>query len=132
MWYGVGPEHDLLNEVLFGQYWYVFWVFHILLGSLIPIVLLIRKPAAPAWAALAGGLIAVTFLAVRLNLVIPGLVTPQLKGLETAYVDPRLHFEYVPSMFEWSVVAFIVALAVGLFLLGNRILPLRTHDAVRD
>jgi Ni/Fe-hydrogenase subunit HybB-like protein len=132
MWYGVGPEHTLLNEVLFGQYWYVFWIFHILLGSAIPIVLLIRKPADPKWTALAGGLIAVTFLSVRLNLVIPGLVTPQLEGLQSAYVDPRLLFEYVPSMFEWSVVAFIVALAIGLFLLGNRILPLRTHDAASD
>ena len=129
MWYGVGPEHELLKEVLFGQYWYVFWVFHIALGSAIPIVLLIRRPASPKWTALAGGLIALTFLSVRLNLVIPGLITPQLEGLQSAYVDQRLRFEYIPSAFEWSVVAFIVALAIGLFVIGNRILPLRTHDA---
>lgn len=130
MWYGVGPEHALLKEVLFGQYWFVFWLFHILLGSAIPIALLIRKPTDPRWAGLAGVLIAVSFLSVRLNLVIPGLITPQLEGLQTAYVDQRLRFEYIPSAFEWSIVAFIVALATGLFMLGSRILPLRTHEPV--
>ena len=129
MWYGIGPEHDLLMEVLFGQYWYVFWIFHIALGSVIPIILLIRRPSNPIAAATAGGLIALTFLSVRLNLVIPGLITPQLEGLQSAYVDYRLRFEYIPSAFEWSVVAFIVTLAIGLFVIGNRILPLRTHDA---
>jgi len=128
MWYRVGPEHELLMEVLFGQYWYVFWIFHILLGSLIPIVLLLRRPSDPRAAAVGGGLIALTFLAVRLNLVIPGLVTPQLEGLQSAYVDQRLRFEYVPSLFEWSVVAFIVALAIALFLIGKKILPLRVGD----
>ena len=128
MWYGVGPERDLLMEVLTGRYWYVFWVFHILLGSLIPIILLLWKPAKEWAMGTAGGLIALTFLAVRLNLVIPGQVTPQLKGLESAYVDSRLRFEYVPSLFEWSVVAFIVTLAFALFFLGKKYLPLRVPD----
>ncbi len=129
MWYGVGPERGLLMEVLFGQYWYVFWIFHILLGSIIPVWLLIWRPAKEWAAGTAGGLIALTFLAVRLNLVIPAQLTPQLKGLESAYVDRRLHFQYVPSMFEWSVVAFIVALAFALFMLGKKYLPLRVPDA---
>ena len=129
MWYGVGHEHDLLMEVLFGQYWFVFWIFHILLGSAIPAFLLITKPKNPYAVGAAGGLIALTFLAVRLNLVIPGLITPQLEGLQNAYVDSRLRFEYFPSLFEWSVVAFIVALAFGLFILGSRILPLRLNES---
>jgi len=129
MWYGVGHEYELLQEVLFGQYWYVFWIFHILLGSAIPIVLLLTRPGRPLAAGLAGGLIALTFLAVRLNIVIPGLITPQLEGLQSAYVDNRLRFEYVPSLFEWSVVAFVVALALGLFMLGARYLPLRQNAA---
>ncbi|RMH31637.1 MAG: hypothetical protein D6692_00300 [Planctomycetota bacterium] len=129
MWYGVGHENTLLREVLFGEYWYVFWIFHVLLGSVIPIALLATRPGRPLAAGVAGGLIALTFLAVRLNIVIPGLITPQLEGLQSAYVDNRLRFEYVPSLFEWSVVAFIVALALGLFMLGVRYLPLRSHTA---
>jgi len=124
MWYGVGPEYELLQKVLFGPFWWVFWVLHLLLGSLIPIVLLVTRAKKPFWVGIAGGLIATTFMAVRLNIVVPGLIEPQLRGLEEAYQNPRLLFEYVPSLFEWQVVLFIVSLGFGLFYLGYRLLPL--------
>ncbi|RMH11667.1 MAG: hypothetical protein D6701_14705, partial [Gemmatimonadetes bacterium] len=123
-WYRIGSEYELLKVVLFGQYWYVFWIGHILLGAVIPIVLLLRKPPSASRYGVAGALIAATFLAVRLNLVIPGQVTPQLHGLESAYVDHRLLFSYVPSLFEWSIIAFVVAVGATVFLLARRILPM--------
>lgn len=125
MWYRVGQEYDLLQAVLFGQFWYVFWIVHMLLGAVIPIILFIKNPTSRLTAVLGGGLVAVTFLAVRLNIVIPGQVNPSLKGLENSYVDHRLLFEYVPSSFEWSIVAFVVAFGIALFYLGQKILPLR-------
>jgi len=125
MWYRVGPEFDLLKTVLFGEFWYVFWIVHIILGAAIPIILFIRKPPSRLVAVLGGGLVAFTFLAVRLNIVIPGQVAPSLEGLRSAYVDHRLLFEYVPSAFEWSIVAFVVAFGVALFYLGQKILPLK-------
>ena len=124
MWYRIGQEHGLMKEILFGQYWYVFWIFHMALGSIIPILLLIWKPVSRWAVGIGGGLIAVTFLTVRLNIVIPGLITPTLRGLENSYVDHRLVFQYAPSWFEWSVVAFIVALGGAIFYIGSRILPL--------
>lgn len=124
MWYGVGPEYELLQKILFGPYWWVFWILHLLLGSLIPIVLLVTQRKRPLWVGVAGALIATTFMAVRLNIVVPGLIEPQLRGLEEAYQNPRLLFEYVPSLFEWQVVLFIVSLGFGLFYLGYRLLPL--------
>ncbi|RMH18141.1 MAG: hypothetical protein D6696_13750 [Acidobacteria bacterium] len=128
MWYGVGPDVDLYREILFGQFWYVFWIVHLLLGSVLPMALLLWKPTA-RWSAATGGLlIAVTFLAVRLNLVIPGQVTPALKNLEHAYVDHRLVFHYVPSFFEWSMIAFIVSLGMAAFLIGWRLLPLSSSS----
>jgi len=123
-WYRVGQGYDILKTVLFGDFWYVFWIFHILLGSLIPIILLVWRPASRLAAGTAGMLIAGTFMAVRLNLVIPGQITPQLEGIQNAYVDSRLMFSYVPSMYEWSVIAFVVALGAILFLVGRRLLPL--------
>ncbi|MEX2401134.1 MAG: NrfD/PsrC family molybdoenzyme membrane anchor subunit [Rhodothermales bacterium] len=129
MWYGIGPEYHLLQEVLFGEFWYVFWVFHIMLGSAIPIALLLARPRARWAAAVAGLLVATTFLAVRLNIVIPGLIEPQLRGLADAYTDARLTFSYVPSLMEWQVVVFLVALAVALFYLGLRFLPLVARPA---
>lgn len=124
MWYGQGPDMQLLKTMLFGEYWYVFWVFHIILGSAIPLYLLAKKQVSRFGAAAGGFLIAATFLAVRLNIVVPALTEPQLLGLERAYLDARLVFEYFPSMFEWSVMAFIVALGWGVFVLAKRFLPM--------
>lgn len=133
-WYRIGPEYELLKSILLGQYWWIFWVVHLALGVLIPLVLLVRRPTTTWKAGLAGMLIAVTFLAVRLTIVVPGQITPQLSGLERSYMDDRLLFSYIPSIFEWSVVAFVVAMGFGLFYVGCRYLPVsevRTPTATR-
>lgn len=114
MWYQVGHEFEALMGVLFGPFWFVFWIFHLLLGMAVPIFLLARYPRNPAAVGWAGFLAASMFLAVRLNLVIPSQVQPQLEGLVNAYRDRRLSYSYVPTLFEWSVVAFSVALAIAI------------------
>lgn len=123
MWYGVGHEFEALMGVLFGRFWYVYWVFHILLGVVVPVALLALKPRSIAGVGLASTLVAVTFLAIRLNLVVPSLVQPKLEGLINAYHDHRLLFAYFPSLFEWSVVAFSVALGVAVTYVLTRVLP---------
>lgn len=125
MWYAIGRENAPLKLVLFGNFWPVFWIVHLLLGAVVPLVLLLWKPTSRFAAALGGGLVAITFLAVRLNIVIPGQVIPALEGLQEAYVDRRLRFDYVPSEFEWSVVAFLAAAGIALFYVGTRLLPLQ-------
>lgn len=115
LWYGsFGEEVTNLKLILFGRFWWVFWIVHLLIGSLIPLALIFgnRKPSAVG---LGGLLIAISFLSVRLNAVIPALVTPHIEGLQEAFIDPRLQFDYVPSLHEWLVLLFIVALGVGLF-----------------
>lgn len=115
LWYGgFGEEVTNLKLVLFGRFWWVFWIVHLLIGSLVPLALIFgnRKPSAVG---LGGLLIAISFLSVRLNVVIPALVTPHIEGLQEAFIDPRLQFDYVPSLHEWLVLLFIVALGVGLF-----------------
>lgn len=124
MWYGVGPEFALLKKVLFGEFWWVFWILHILLGSLIPIVILVGWRDKPLKVGFAGLLIVFTFMAVRLNIVVPGLIEPQLKGLEESFTDPRLRFEYIPNLFEWQVTLFVVALGAALFYIGYKLLPI--------
>jgi len=124
MWYGRGGSYSLLTTILFGQYWYVFWIVHLALGSILPLILLLWRPAHRKVAGLGGALVAVGYIAVRLNHVIPGLITPAMKALEQAYVDNRLRFEYFPSTNEWAVFAFTVAFAVAIFYLGRRFLPI--------
>ena len=121
LWYGYD---DGFHAVLFGPYWYVFWVVHLLIGMVVPLVLLISRPVdrrIAGWAAL---LPAVTMMAVRLNHVIPGQLTPAMEGLKQAYQDQRLRFEYFPSMNEWAVFAFSIAVCMALFYLGTRFQPL--------
>ena len=111
-------------QVLGGPYPWVFWLFQVALGAVIPIALLSLRQRSVGWVGLASLLVAGSFLATRLNIVIPGLVEPQLEGLETAYVESGLSFDYFPSLMEWLVLIFIGAFAIGLFYAGFRALPL--------
>lgn len=126
LWYGVGREAEMVTNLLFGEFWYVFWVVHVAVGAVVPIVLLVVRPHQPWAIGTAGALVAVSFLAVRLNMVIPSLVTPQLRGLELSYRDRRLSFEYVPSVFEWQLFGFVLALGAAALFLGYRYLPIGT------
>ncbi len=124
-WYADIPaESRPLYQVLGGPYPWVFWVFQVGLGAVVPIAMMTLRPKSVLWVGIASFLIAATFLATRLNIVIPGLVEPQLKGLDTAYTDGRLTYEYFPSLMEWLVLIFIGAFASGLFYAGFRALPL--------
>lgn len=134
MWYGVGPEFEALWHTLFGPFWYVYWVFHILLGVAVPVGLILyglrSQRVAPI--GLAGLLVAVTFLAIRLNLVIPSQVHPKLEGLVHAYHDHRLLFTYLPTWFEWSVVVFSVVLGFTVVYLLVRILPVVEGKTLKE
>ena len=125
--YGVGHEYDLLMRILFGEFGWAFWGLHVGLGTLLPLALLTLWGNRAGAVGLAGLLIAVTFMTVRLNIVIPGLLDPHLRGLQNAFLDHRLVFWYVPSWFEWQVTMFIVAFGSALYL-GYHFLPLTVHS----
>jgi molybdopterin-containing oxidoreductase family membrane subunit len=126
--YGGIPGHiQGLKLVVGGPFWWVFWVWQLALGTLIPIWLLAgptRKD--PRWVSLAGLLIAVGFLGVRLNIVIPGLAAEEIHGLSRAFASARMTTHYVPSLSEWLVTLGIVGLGLLLFGIGERLLPEET------
>lgn len=117
-------EGHLWMQILFGQYWYVFWIVHLLIGVLIPLYLLTAKSKSPGAIALAGLLIAGSFLAVRLNIVIPGMLDPEIKGIADAWVNSKLTFSYLPTTMEWQVLLFIVAIVMAVFMIGKKLLPI--------
>jgi Ni/Fe-hydrogenase subunit HybB-like protein len=117
-----------LNLIVGGPYWWAFWIVHVLIGSLIPLLLLLfgsHNPRSVVWACF---LIFVTFLAVRLNFVLPDLAVYKLEGLEATFYHPRLRTDYVPSMNEWLVSLWIVSSGLIAFLVGTRFLPVVTNE----
>lgn len=113
-----------MKLVLFGPFAWVFWGVHVALGVVIPALILFVRGKSPAWVGIAGLLIAVTFISVRLNIVIPGLAVPELEGLGNAYTGPGLGFDYFPTMTEWLMQVWIVSVGLLAFLIGYRILPI--------
>ncbi len=124
MWNAVPSSTDSLHLILFGPYWWVFWFVHLGLGVVIPGLLLAFRGRSPVSVATAGALIAITFVAVRLNFVLPGLAQPELEGLRNAYTGPGLSFSYFPTFSEWALFIGAVAVAALIFLAGLQTLPL--------
>ncbi len=119
--YGNIPQNvAAVNQVLYGSYWWAFWIVQVLLGSIIPIVVLSRRKWAenPKIAGTMGLLILIGFGVARANIVFPALTVPELDALTTAFTGPHLSFEYFPSLMEWAVTIGIIGLAVLAFLIG--------------
>lgn len=129
--YGNVPQNvEAVRAVLFGPYWWAFWVLQILIGTLIPIIALVQPRLARhnGWAAWMGVLVLFGYAVARANIVFPALTVPELKALTTAFSGPHLSFEYFPSLMEWAVTAGITGLAVLAFLIGIDRLPLQSRE----
>jgi len=120
---------DGYELVLTGPYWWVFWLVHLLAGAAVPIAILAWKPRSLGWVATGAGFVALTLIALRLNVVIPGLAVPQIEGLDEAFVEPGLTLTYFPTLVEWLVAAFTLALLVGIVGGWYLLLPFRFEAA---
>ena len=112
-----------LDLIAFGSYWWAFWIVHLVIGSAIPAYLLIMYPENSKMVAYACFLIIITFLAVRLNYLIPDMAVYKLEGLQNTFFHQRLRTEYVPNLNEWLVSIWVISLGLLAFLLGTRWLP---------
>lgn len=123
--YGAVPDHIAVwNQIMFGEYWYVFWIGQVGFTMLIPMLLYITKRSSPFWMGLAGLAVAGGIVSVRFNLVIPAFVTPPIPNLEDVLRHFRLLFEYFPSPMEWISSLGIISLVVFLFLVAYKYLPM--------
>lgn len=117
-----------MNLVMTGPYWWVFWAWQVLLGTAIPLLLLVLPTRNdPRWVALAALLIAAGLFGLRLNIVIPGLAVEELKGLAGAVASLRANPTYFPSPSEWFLTFGIAGLGLLLFGLGELVLPMSQH-----
>jgi molybdopterin-containing oxidoreductase family membrane subunit len=113
-----------LNHITVGPHWWIFWVVHLGIGSLIPLGLLTAGRHSSKAVATACFLIFITFIAVRYNFIIPDLAVYKLEGLEFVFRHARLSTDYVPNLNEWLVTLWVISLGLLAFLLGTRYLPI--------
>lgn len=83
----------------------------------------------PFWLGAAGFSMVVGIVAVRLNLVVPAYVFPMLPGLEQAFTDSRLVYQYFPSPVEWISSTGLIALVWLIFLAACGLLPVKPMRA---
>lgn len=125
--YGNIPQNVLAaQEMLFGRWWWSFWIVQLLFGTVIPIiVLLIPKwrdnPKVAGWM---GVLVLIGFGAARSNIVFPALAIPELEALTSAFSGPRLTFSYTPTLMEWAVTLGATAAVILAVLIGSKLLHL--------
>lgn len=113
-----------INLILFGSYWWMFWIIHLAIGSVIPLYLLIKKGKNAESVATACIILVVTFVAVRLNFIIPDQAVYKLEGIDSAFFHERLSTTYFPNLNEWLVSMWVVSLGVLFFLAGTKFLPI--------
>jgi anaerobic selenocysteine-containing dehydrogenase/Ni/Fe-hydrogenase subunit HybB-like protein len=122
---GASEQIQGWRSVMFGRYAYVFWIGQVGMAGFISIGLIaagIRRRS-QALIGTAGAFVVLGVVAIRLNIVIPAFIVPELPGLDRAYISPRLAFNYFPSLNEWLVSIGMVALGVLLFSLALEELP---------
>lgn len=112
-------NHPEITLLLFGPYWWVFWVVNLLIGGIIPIVLLLS--ARPALWVLSGLIISAAFISARLDVLIPGQAVGLLKGMQEAYSHPRLSYIYNPTLMEYLVTIFVFAMGIAILYIGLRV-----------
>lgn len=109
--------------VLFGPYWWMFWLIQLGLGVVLPLALLWRPHPGAARLGIAATAIAIGLAGAKQNVVLPALATPEMKGLPEAFVDPRLTTTYFPGSTEWLVAIGVLAAAALAFVLAVEALP---------
>jgi molybdopterin-containing oxidoreductase family membrane subunit len=123
------PGHlSSVQLVMSGPFWWVFWFGQLVIGTVVPLwILLSANRREPRWVSLAGLFVVLGIFAFRLNVVIPGLAAEELRGIASAITSPRLTAHYIPSWMEWLVTLGVVGLGMLLFGIGEHYLPKNTE-----
>jgi len=119
----VPAKRHVFEAILTGDYWWVFWVFHLALGVVVPAAILWHSRWRAPFVGAAGALVGTMALASKLNLVVPALAAHEdIEGLAEAFTGPGLVYDYMPSTMEWLVTVGAFALAGLLVLMGHTLL----------
>jgi protein NrfD len=117
-----------LDLILWGPYWWVFWIVQLGLGIVLPLLLIALAGRSQMFLGLASGLVAFTALSTKLNLVVPAQAVPEFEELRESYTGVGLYYNYFPTAMEWLVGLWIVGVVALLALIGYRIMARQTRQ----
>ena len=121
---GIPAISDVYRLMLFGSYWWVFWVLQLGVGVVLAGALLVApiggRPLGLGLGALA---IAIGLAGMKQNVVLPALAIPEFRTLPEAFVHGRLSVTYFPSPLEWAVAVGVVGAAALAVVLAVELLP---------
>lgn len=124
--YGAVPDAvAALRDMLFGANWWIFWVIQVGIGVFVPLYLVLFRGKSRVSMGLAGLAIVIGIVAVRWNIIVPGLEVPKLEGFSNAFSSARLVTLYSPTIVEWLSSIGLLALFMALISLGLKLLPLQ-------
>ncbi len=112
-----GAHAPAVELMLWGPYWWVFWIVHLFLGGALPLVLLASRNRT-AWT-VGGVCVAVAFISARLNVLVPGQAVGELEGLQEAFQHPRLSYIYHATGMEYLVGFGLLAMGMAVFYVGQ-------------
>ena len=146
-----GPEKEVTRTMVFGPYWYVFWILEIIIGFAIPIGILLTNKSRenPLYAGVAGFLMVLGVIGIRFNIVLPSLSETPLPWMPLEW-DIRLlpwptipgyvggatqlvsNFSmggiYFPTIYEWMLQFNIIALLLILYSIFVKLLPMEVVE----
>ncbi|MDJ0270163.1 MAG: polysulfide reductase NrfD [Aigarchaeota archaeon] len=149
------PIEDIetASRLLFGPYWYVFWVIEFLIGFIVPAGILLGRRASriPVLMVIAGLLIVIGIIGIRFNIVLPTLSEAPLPHLPAEWNIKQMPWKqipaypgtvfgwipnygggvpYFPSIWEILVQASIITFLILLYSLAVKFVPLQ--EVVRN
>ena len=108
-----------IELVLWGPYWWVFWIVHLALGGVVSLILL--SSGRPRLWAVAALIVAITFVSARLNVLVPGQAVGEIECLQEAFHHDRLKYIYHATVMEYLVGVFLVAVGMATFYVGQKV-----------
>ncbi|AGG07174.1 molybdopterin oxidoreductase-like protein, membrane subunit [Dehalococcoides mccartyi BTF08] len=124
------PTIEAANYIMFGQYWYGFWIVQIGLGIVVALGALIKvlsKPGLskkPAWGLTIGVLVLLGAAVARLNFIIPAQIVAGADFLSSPIIDSRYIDSYIPTLPEWALSAGITAAVILAFYIVAKMMKL--------
>jgi len=122
---GTPNAKEIYLMILFGRYWYIFWLVQFALGILVPVIIIlfnkrfhfIRSMFVYGIAVFVGS------FGFFLNFVIPGQINPNFKELPESHHHLRYTEGYFASFTEWALFIGCVAFFIWILMAGIKYLP---------